>query len=134
MAGFLTDYSNNKLLDLVFGSVAYEPPSTLYLGLSTTAANKSGKVSEPSGGGYARAAAVNNTSSFPAASGATKSNATAFEFPAPTANWGTVVSLFIADAPSGGNILASSDLTASRTINFGCQVLVSAGALFLSYS
>ena len=32
MAGFLCDYSNNKVLDMIFGGTAYSPPTTLYFG------------------------------------------------------------------------------------------------------
>jgi hypothetical protein len=70
MAGFLTDYLNNKVLDLVFGASAYPAPGTLYVGLSQFASNKAGVLVEPSGGGYARVAVANNQTNFPGASGA----------------------------------------------------------------
>src|SRR4051794_33731946 len=114
MAGFLTDFANNKVLDMFFGGSAVTPPPTLYLGLSLFAANKQATVIEPSGGGYARVPITNNLTNFPAASGGTKANATAVTFPTPTADWGAVLSLFIADA--GGNVYASADLTTPKTI------------------
>jgi hypothetical protein len=135
MSGFFTDYANNKLLDMVFGSAAYSPPATLYLGLSLSSASKNGSTSEPSSGGYARVALTNNATNFPAAIGGTKSNAAQATFPAPTADWGTVQSLFVADAPSGGNVLAMADLTAPRTITRGsAPARVAVGALFLSHT
>jgi hypothetical protein len=135
MAGFLTDYTNNKVLDLLFGATSYAPPGTVYLGLSLNASNKGGNVTEPSGGGYARVALANNPTTFPAASGGTKSNSTAAAFPAPTANWGTVQSLFIADAPSGGNVLAMADLATPKAITGGGSAAnVAVGALFLSHT
>jgi hypothetical protein len=135
MAGFLTDYMNNKMLDLIFGSIAFAPPWTLYLGLSQAAANKSGTYVEPSGGGYARVAVINNGTSFPAASGGTKANATLLAFPAPTADWGTIQSLFISDSSSTGNVLAMADLTSPRPIGSGSvSPKVAVGALFLSHT
>ena len=135
MPGFLTDYANNKILDLVFGSTAYTPPATLYLGLSLLPAGKNGQIYEPTGGGYARVAVANSGASFPAASAGTKSNATAAAFPAATANWGAVLSLFIADSPSGGNVIAVADLATPKTITGGsAAATVAAGALFLSHT
>jgi hypothetical protein len=135
MAGFFTDYANNKLLDLVFGAGAYTPPATLYVGLSLGSANKSGSTNEPPGGGYARVALTNNPSNFPAATGGTKSNAAQVAFPSPTADWGTVQSLFVADAASGGNVLAMADLTAPRMVTSGsAPAKVAVGALILSHT
>jgi hypothetical protein len=135
MPGFFTDYLNNKVLDLVFGSVIYNAPTTIYVGLSQTASNKSGNVTEPSGGSYARVPATNNTSNFPAASAGTKSNATVIAFPAPTADWGTIQSLFVSDSPSGGNILTMADLTTPKPISNGSPPpKVAVGALFLSHT
>ncbi len=135
MAGFLSNYSNNKVLDLFFGSTTYTPPATLYMGLSQTTANKTGTVTEPSGGAYARVAVPNNLTSFPAASTGTKSNAIQLNFATPTASWGTITTLFIADAATGGNVLALADLTTPMTITTGTLApFVAAGALFLSHS
>jgi hypothetical protein len=135
MAGFLTDYTNNKILDSVFGASTFTAPATLYLGLSQISSNKGGTVSEPSGGGYARVAVSNNLSSFPAASGGTKSTSGQLTFPNSTAAWGTIQSLFVADAAAGGNVLAMADLTAPQTISSaGSGPKVAAGALFLSHT
>lgn len=135
MPGFFTNFTNNKILDMVFGAAMYTPPTTLYVGLSTSAANKSGSAVEPSGGGYARVPLTNNIANFPIAVGGTKSNAVQVTFPTPTTNWGTILSLFVADAPSGGNLLAMADLTTPKTINIGtASASVAVGALFLSHT
>ena len=123
------------MLDSVFGRVAYTAPATLYFGLATRAANKAGQVSEPSGGGYARVAMTNDATRFPAANIGAKSNASVVTFPAPTADWGTIVSLFVADAPTGGNVLAMADLTSPRAISSGAPApTVAAGAFYLSHT
>jgi hypothetical protein len=135
MPGFFTDYTNNAVLNLIFGATAYSPPSTLYVGLSQSSSNKSGTITEPSGGGYARVAVTNSVASFPAASAGTKSNGGVITFPASTSNWGTVQSLFIADSATGGNVLAIADLTSPKTITSGgVAATVAVGALFLSHS
>ena len=135
MPGFFTDYSNNQILDMVFGATAYTPLTTLYLGLSQNAANKAGSINEPYGGGYARVPVTNNLTNFPASSAGSKSNSAVITFPAPSAAWGTVVSLFVADSASGGNVLAMADLTTPRTLNAGgAAAKVAAGALFLSHA
>ena len=135
MAGYLTDYSNNKVLDLFFGAVPATAPANLYFGLSKTSSVKSGAVSEPSGGGYARAAVSNDLTHFPAAGSGTKANAAAITFPPPTADWGTILSVFVVDALSGGNVIAMADLPAPKTIiSGGAAPSIAAGALFLSHT
>ena len=119
MPGFLTDLVNNKVLDCFFGGVAIVPPPTLYVGLSLTRAYKGGYVAEPADGSYARVAVPNDLTRFLAASAGAKSNAAAITFPAPSAAWGSVLSVFIADAAEGGNVLAMADLPAPRTIDGG---------------
>ena len=136
MAGF-SDYLEKKLLDHVFGGATYTPPETLYFGLAKAAITDSTTgttVTEPSGGSYARVAVTNNTTNFPAASGttATKKNATVINFPEATASWGTVTHFFIADAATGGNILAYAALDASKTIDAGDLPRFNANALTIT--
>jgi len=135
MPGFLTDLVNNKVLDCFFGGSAIDPPSGLFVGLSLARAYKGGYVSEPSGGAYARAAVPNDLMHFPAAMAGAKFNATAISFPAPTASWGSIRSVFVADAPSGGNILAMADLPSTRRIEAGDPApTIAVNAFFLSHT
>lgn len=129
MAGF-TDFLENELLDHVFGNAAYSAPATLYVGLSTsTITDAGGNITEPGSGSYARVSVTNNATNFPAASGGAKANGTAITFPQATASWGTVTDFFIADASSGGNILAYGALTASKTIDSGDTASFAIGEL-----
>lgn len=135
MPGFFTDFMNNKILDMVFGATPYTPLATLYVGLSRSASSRTGTISEPTGGNYARVPVANTLVNFPASSGGSKSNTAVITFPAPTAGWGTIQSLFVADSASGGNLLAMADLATPRTIHAGAAAAtVAAGALFLSLS
>ena len=135
MAGFLTDYSNNKVLDGLFGAVPFTAPATLYFGLSRSSASKAGVVSEPNGGAYARVALANDLARFPAASGGTKTNAAVINFAIPSADWGSITSVFIADSATGGNVLAMADLPAVKTILTGSPApSIAVGALYLSHT
>jgi hypothetical protein len=121
--GSFGDYLEAEVLDAVFGQTTLPSIPTTYIALYTAIpgdANASG--TEVTGGSYARVAVTNNTTNWPAASGTsptTKSNGVAFTFPAPTANWGTVVAMAVYDAASGGNELAWSALAVNKTINNG---------------
>lgn len=119
MAGSFSDFLELELLDHVFGNAAYTAPGTLHISLFTVAPSDTGGGTEVSGGSYARVAVTNNATNFPAASGGAKSNGTVITFPAPTANWGTVVAFGIHDAASAGNLLGWATLTTNRTINSG---------------
>lgn len=126
-AGALTDYLENKLADHLFRTTTYSQPAALYVGLLTVACTDSSAGTEVTGGSYARV--QNNpgnanwkgthgtTTGVSSGTGGTISNAVAITFPAPTANWGTVVSFGIYDAPTGGNLLLCAALTVPKTVN-----------------
>ena len=135
MPGFLTDLVNNKVLDCFFGGAAIAPPSSLHVGLSLARSYRGGYVAEPSGGSYARVAVANDPIHFPAATAGTKSNASPITFPAPTATWGAILSVFVADAPAGGNVLAMAELPSTRTIVGGDPPpTIAVNALFLTHT
>jgi hypothetical protein len=118
--GSFADFLELELLDHVFGNAAYTAPATLYVALYTvTPTDASASGTEVTGGSYARVAVTNNATNWPAASGGAKANGTAITFPAPTANWGTVVAFAIYDAATVGNELAWGALTVNKTINNG---------------
>lgn len=119
MAGFKSNYLDNKILNLIFNGTAYTPPATLYCALFTAAPSSSGGGTEVSGGSYARVAVTANTTNFPATSSQTINNATAIVFPTATANWGTIVWAAWFDASSGGNMLYAGPLAASKVVNSG---------------
>jgi len=114
MAGF-SDYLEDKVLDHVFGGVAYTAP-TKYVALYTVAPTDTGGGTEVTGGAYAR-----QTSTFTVSgtNPTTATSAAAVEYPTATANYGTVVAVGILDASSGGNLLAYANLTASKVVSTG---------------
>jgi hypothetical protein len=120
MNTFQTDFGIATMLDHELGAVSLTPPATWYVGLSTAPALRSGATTyEVSGGGYARVAVTNNATNFPNAYNGRKSNGTAITFPTPSGSWGTVASMFIADAPTGGNVWRVADLAIPWSITTG---------------
>ena len=129
-----SDYLEDKVLEHVFGGNAYTAPSTLYVGVFTSAASDTGPGTEVSGNGYARqsvAFTVSGTSPTTAASNA------AVEFPEATGSGGTVTYAGVFDASTSGNMLAWAQLTdpadfvtaLPKTMSTGDIVRLSAGNL-----
>jgi len=118
MAG-KSDDLENKILDHVLGGGDYTRLATVYIALFTAAPSDSGGGTEVSGGSYARVPVTNNATNWPAASGGAKANGTDITFPAPTANWGTIVAFAIMSASSGGVILYWGLVTPNKTVNNG---------------
>lgn len=134
MAGSKSDFLEAAILDYVLGGVSFTVPGTLYIALSTAIysdATTGSSIAEiaSSGTGYARVAVTNNTTNWPAASGSTKSNGTAFTFPTATADWGTVQSFYILSAASAGNCLYGGDLTLAKTITNGDTATFAGGSI-----
>lgn len=135
----MTDFMENKILDWLLRAQAIgitgasagagSGPTTLYVGLFTTAPTDSTAGTEVTGGSYARVAVTSgtgtwnntqgNTSGASTGTDGTTENVSTVTFPAPTANWGVVTSFGIFDASSGGNLLIYANLTTSKTINNG---------------
>jgi hypothetical protein len=114
----LTNYSLQKTLVLLFGDTALVPPTTYYVGLSSTtptqASTSNWGFTEPTIGtnGYARVAVTNNTTNFvpigvEPSSGYTLQNGTTITFSASTGAWASGVNLTYAglwDAATSGNL------------------------------
>jgi len=129
-AAALSTYLQNKYVDWLLRGQAYTPPTTVYVALATSASGASACGTEVSGGSYARVSVTSSLSNWAGTqsagsttvssgtSGQTSNNG-AITFPAPTANWGTIVSFCVFDASSGGNMLFYASLTTSKTVNNG---------------
>jgi hypothetical protein len=136
----LSDYVENKVIDLLFRGQAFTAPSTIYVGLSTAACSDSSVGTEVSGGSYARVSITASLANFAgtqsagsttasSGTGGQTSNNAAVNFATPTAGWGTVTHWFLIDASSGGNLLVCATLTTSKTINTGDTVSFAIGAM-----
>lgn len=97
--------------------------SNLYVGLVTDMTNyltaDPPTFTEVTGGSYARVAIPDTDWTGPAAGSSAFSNTNLILFPAPTANWGTVVGAGIFDASTAGNLLFYIPLVSSKLINSG---------------
>lgn len=125
-----SDYLENKIIDWLFRGQTFTPPATLYFGLLTANANDAGTLTEVSGGSYARVAVTASLANFAgtqsagsttasSGTGGTTSNNNTITFPAPTANWGSILGMGVWDSPTGGNLLVYTTLTTAKTVNNG---------------
>ena len=120
MAGTLSDYAEDELLDHITGKGSYTMP-TVYIGVSTAdpTDDESGWAEPDGTGGYTRI--TTSASDWDAASGGATANATALSFPISTAAWSTGannLTHFAAwDASTAGNMLWAADLTDARAVN-----------------
>ena len=141
--GSFADTVHSRMNGFYLNQTAFTAP-TIYLALSTAPASLSAPT-EPSGGGYARVATtaaswtLNPLAAYamygPPGTTGVISNAAALTFAAPSGGWGTLQSVYLMDAATGGNVLGSANLTIPRTINSGSGARSFAvGSLWLSRS
>jgi hypothetical protein len=117
----MSDYLEEKIIDHLFRTATFAKPAAIYLALYTAAPSDSGGGTEVAGGSYARVEVSQLDANWNAPTGGDglTDNVNDITFPAPTANWGTVVAFGLLDASSGGNLLIHGTLTTSKTVNNG---------------
>lgn len=110
-----TNYLENKLLEHQTGTAFTAP--TYYVGLSSTAPAEDGSnITEPSGGGYARA---NTSGKWGSPSAGSVSNNANIDFAESTGAWlaGASLPYFVLfDASSGGNACRYGTLGTARAV------------------
>jgi hypothetical protein len=131
--GFLTQHGWGKVYDFALSGQPLDPPATWHTLLSTQGANVAGQVAEPPG--LSRLPFLNVAKSFrgdlrtrPLGT----ANSTAITFSAASAPVGTLKSVGLADAATGGNIWAIADMTVPVSVEIGDAPSIAPGALFLS--
>ncbi len=138
MAGPST-FMQGKLINGVFGAVAYSWPATVYIGVSTVAnstANVDATVAagEPTigTGSYARIVVTNNTTNFPTATGTNPTLSklhVSFSFAASSAAWtsgaSALESWMAFDAATAGNMLWNGPLVPATDVVNGAGVTLS---------
>ncbi len=120
----MSDYLEQKLLDLAFNKVAFPGPAT-YVALFTTAPADDGTGGvEVSVGAYARQLVNENAGGSPkwnvavteGGGGFLVDNLDDIVWPTATAAWGTVVAAAIFDALTVGNMLVHGNLTVDKPV------------------
>jgi hypothetical protein len=128
-----TNTTNQSITKKAFGKVAWTPPATLHIGLSTaTVKRKKGStashywtITEPSGSGYARVPVANSTTKWSATTtepttGYTMVNHTTITFPSPTGSWGTCTYVIVMSTATGLTLcIAYAALTVAKAIGSG---------------
>ena len=127
----LTNYTENKIIDHIFRTATFAKPTILYVGLMLSGTDfEAGTVTEVTAAGYARVARNPLDANWAASTtNGTTSNVATIQFPAATADWGTVTYYGIWDAATAGNLLIYSALTNSRNILNGVNSSFASGVL-----
>ena len=129
--GIFSAATKNTMLDSVFGSGT---PASVDIGLSTADPGPTGAGAiPPVGGAYAPVTKTNNATTFPAASGGSKSNGVAVTFPDPSASWGLVGYFTVRDHATSAYI-GGGALNSAKTIDPHDVVEFAIGALSISIS
>lgn len=134
------DYGENQIIDTIFRAQATSLGANLHAGLSTASCSDSSVGTEVTGGSYARVSIARSLANWAGTQGAgtttastgtggQTSNNVVLTFPTPSAGWGTVLSVFLADAPTGNNLILCTNLAISKTVNSGDSVTFPAGTL-----
>ena len=125
MAGNLTNYLENKLLDHFLGTTSYTMPSPVYVALFTVAPGDAGGGTEVTGGSYAR-----QTAAFTAASSGATSNSANIDFTGMPA--ATTVAIALFDQLTSGNMLVHGTLTTNKQTDAGDTLRIATGDLDIS--
>ena len=125
MAGNLTNYLENKLIDHFLGTTSYTMPADVYVALFTVAPSDAAGGTEVTGGSYARQIAT-----FTAASSGATSNDSNIDFTGLPA--ATTVAIGIFDALTTGNMLLYGTLTTNKTTDAGDTLRIATGDLDIS--
>lgn len=120
MAG-LSDFAEDKIIDVLLRNTAYTGAATVYATIHTA---------DPTDTGTANAGITRVAATFSAPSGGATSNSGTVTFTSVTA--GTYTHCSVWDAPTGGNMLLSGALTASKTADTGDNISFAATTLVVT--
>ena len=107
-------------------------PTELHIALFTDSVAADGTGTEVTGGSYALKSISASSFTDDGVGGFTLN--TSLEFTAASGSWGTVVSMGIYDASTGGNLIVFDDLAASKTITTGDAFRFNTGSIVINIS
>jgi len=119
----LTNTFETTVLTWLLTASSATRPTSWYIGLFTAIPNEAGGGTEVSGNAYVRKSATFTVT------GNTASNSGALEWPVATGSWGTITSIAIFDAVTGGNMIGYAALNDSKTIATGDVLRIPLGDL-----
>ena len=133
----LSDYAENKLVDMIRGQ-AWSLPASLFFGLASASADAS--ITELTGTGYTRVGVTRGLSGWAGTQGAgttaistgtshASSNNALINWGTSGSAWGTANFVSVHDAATGGNLVCYLPLAAAIVIGSAVPVSVAAGAL-----
>lgn len=135
MAGNLSNFLENKLLEHSLGKTSYTMPTNVFCALYTVAPTDATSGTEVSTSGTSYARISRSATDWNAAVGGSITNSTDIRFPSAgeaTGAWGTCVALAILDASTSGNILWYGPLSASISVNSGDHHRIAAAGLTIT--
>lgn len=122
----MSDYLEIEMRKHLFRTGSFTKPPALWIALFTVAPSDAGggtEVTKAGATGYLRVQRdpLDANWSAPDGTGGVTKNVAAITFPAPTADWGTVVAVGIYDSDDSGsnNLLFWNPLSANKTVNNG---------------
>ena len=125
MAGSITQYLEDKIVDHILGTATYTKPSSVYVALYTVIPTKTTSGTEVTGGSYARQVAT-----FTASSSGLSSNSGNVDFTSmPTC---TVVAVGVFDSSTSGNLLFFTALDTNKSVTNGDTFRIATGDLDIS--
>lgn len=134
--GSFSDYTENLVLDYLFGTTAKW--ATLFVCLSTSNVDDAGSTSsihEPStASAYQRVAVANTTANWAAAASGAKTTVAAVTFPEATGDWGTITDFFITTSSTGYTVVAASTLAVAKAVTSGDTVSFAIGDIDITLS
>lgn len=119
-----SDYLSQKQMDFILKGTGWTSPTSIYVGLFTTAPNLDGtsgvEVSTTSTA-YGRVAIPQGGWTGPSGANLEYSNTNQIDFSQPTADWGLIVAICLFDSDIGGtnNLLFVSNLQTSKQVSNG---------------
>lgn len=117
MAGGISPYHANRMLDWEFGKTTYTPETTYYVGLLTTMPDDDG-IGYVSAAGEPLVSVTNNTTNFSSATAKTKKNATVISWSAFSSTL-VIVGAAIFDDGSKTHILRWGTFSSPVTVETG---------------
>jgi hypothetical protein len=114
-------YLADALLDMVLSKDPFTPPAFVYAAAMTASPSSSGGGVEVAASEYGRV-----LTTWEAAAGGIKKNPGVVSFPTANSSWGSIVSVALYDASTGGNLLMFGATSPPQNITSGVTLEIPA--------